>query len=145
MITFIAAASVVGIVMASLRGPLAGTGDGLWPLTWLPWPAAGWMVLLRRSGNRIGQLSLAIGATMGSAFALQSMILDFAPNVAAWIELVYTVLGIVPWLLIVAVLNTFPTGSYASRWEALVGRGLVALGLWAMIGFTIIPCTRYDQ
>ena len=139
IITLTAAASLVAIVLATVRGPLAGTGDGLWPLSWLAWPVAGWMVLLRRPANRIGQLSLAIGATMGLAFGLQSMVLDVGPTAAAWIELTYTVLGIAPWLLIVAVLNTFPTGRYAGPWETFLGRALIAVALWALLGFTISP------
>lgn len=68
LVTLTAAASLVGIFLVTLRGPLAATGDGRWPLTWLAWPVAGWTVLTRRPGNRIGQLSMAIGATMGLAF-----------------------------------------------------------------------------
>jgi hypothetical protein len=137
LVTSIAAASLVGIVLATLRGPIASTGDGLWPLTWVAWPVAGWMVLVRRPGNRIGQLCLGIGATMGLALGLQSMVLDVGPAAAAWIELTYTVLGIVPWLLIVAVLNTFPSGSYAGRAETILGRALIAVGSWALLGFLI--------
>jgi hypothetical protein len=139
LVTLATAASVVGIVLGSIRGPLAGTSDSLWPVSWLAWPLAGWMVLIRRPGNRIGLLCLAIGATQGLAFALQSMVLDVAPPVAAWIELAYTVLGIAPWLLIVAVLNTFPTGDYAGRAETVLGRALIVVGAWALFGFLISP------
>lgn len=136
-LTLITALSLVGIVLATLRGPLVGSGDALWPLSWLAWPVAGWMVLLRRPGNRIGRLCLSIGATIGLAFGLQSIVLDVGPTIAAWSELAYSVLGIVPWLLIVAVLNTFPTGSNAGRWEGYLGQGLMVVGAWALIGFTI--------
>ncbi len=139
LITSIAVASLVGIVLATLRGPLVSTGDGLWPLSWMAWPVAGWMVLVRRPGNRIGQLCLGIGASMGLSFGLQSVVFDVAPAVAAWVELTYTVLGVVPFLLIVAVLNTFPTGSYAGRAEAILGRVLIAVGSWALLGFLISP------
>jgi hypothetical protein len=139
LITLIAVLSMVGIVLAVLRGPLAGTGDSLWPLSWLAWPAAGWMVLIGRPGNRIGALSLGVGATIGLAFGLQSIVLDVGPLAAAWIELTYTVLGVAPWLLIVAILITFPTGSYAGRWETILGRSLNVVGVWALIGFTISP------
>ncbi|HVR78554.1 MAG TPA: hypothetical protein VMS99_09205 [Acidimicrobiia bacterium] len=139
LVTLAAAVSLVGIVLATTRGPLAETSDGLWALSWLAWPVAGWMVLTRRPGNKIGQLSMAIGAIMGLAFGLQSMVLDVDPTAAAWVELAYTVLGIAPWLLIVAVLNTFPRGNYAGRWEAFLGRALIVVGLWALLGFTISP------
>jgi hypothetical protein len=144
LVTSIAVASLVGIVLAALRGPLAGTGNALWPLSWLAWPVAGWMVLVRRPGNRIGQFCLGIGASMGLAFGLQSIVLDVGPTVGVWIELAYTVLGVVPFLLIVAVLNTFPTGSYAGRAEAIVGRALIAVGSWALLGFLIRPGPLYD-
>ena len=134
----------MGVSLATVRGPLAGTGDSLWPLSWLAWPVVGWLVLVRRPGNRIGQLTLAIGASIGVAFALQSIVLDVDAAVAAWIELGYTVVGILPWLLIVAVLNTFPTGTYAGRWEAVVGRALLLVGIWASIGFTISPAPLVD-
>jgi hypothetical protein len=138
LVITIAVASLVGIVLAALRGPLAGTSESLWLLTWLAWPVVGWMVLIRRPGNRIGQLSLAIGATTGLSFGLPSLGLDMAPA-AAWIELTYTVLGIAPWLLMLAVLNTSPTGTYAGPWEARLGKALIADGLWALVGFTISP------
>jgi hypothetical protein len=139
LITLAAAASMVGIVLGSIRGPLAGTSDSLWPVSWLAWPLAGWMVLIRRPGNRIGKICLAIGATWGLAFALQSMVLDVGPTLAAWIELAYTLLGIAPWLLIVTVLNTFPSGRYAGRAETLLGRAVVVVGAWALLGFLISP------
>jgi hypothetical protein len=139
LITLTAAASMVGIVLGSLRGPLAGTSDSLWPVSWLAWPLAGWMVLIRRPGNRIGMLCQAIGVTWGLAFGLQSMVLDVGPTVAPWVELAYTVLGVVPWLLIVTVLNTFPSGGYAGRAETLLGRAVVVVGVWALLGFLISP------
>lgn len=144
LITLVATASVVGMVLGSIRGPLAGTGDSLWPVSWLAWSLAGWMVLIRRPGNRVGRLCLAIGATWGLAFGLQSIVLDVGPAIAAWIELAYTLLGILPWLLIVMVLNTFPSGRYAGRPETVLGRAVVVVGAWALIGFLISPAPLTD-
>ena len=144
LVTLAAALSVVGIGLAVFRGPLAETSDSLWPLSWMAWPVAGWMVLIRRPGNRIGLLCLGVGAAQGFAFALQSMVLDFDPPAAAWIELTYTIVGIAPWLLIVAVLNTFPTGDYAGWAEALLGRALIVVGAWALFGFLISPVPLVD-
>ncbi len=144
LVTSIAVVSLVGIVLATVRGPLVSTGDSLWPLSWLAWPVAGWMVLVRRPGNRIGQLCLGIGASMGLSFGLQSVVFDVGQAVAAWVELTYTVLAVVPFLLIVAVLNTFPTGSYAGRAEAILGRALIAVGSWALLGFLTSPEPLYD-
>lgn len=136
LVTMIAAASLAGIILGTLGSPRAVL-EGLWPLSWLLWPVAGWMVLVRRRGNRIGRLCLGIGATTGLTYALQSIVLDVGPAAAPWIELTYTVLGVVPYLLIVAVLITFPSGSYAGRAEMILGRALIAVGSWALLGFLI--------
>lgn len=139
VISVVMLASMTGMALATVRGPLAATSDSQWALTWLGWPVAGWIVLIRRPGNRIGQLSMAIGAVMGLAFWLQSMVLDLDPAISAWVELTYTVLGIIPWMLIVAIINTFPSGTYAGRWEASLGRALVVFAIWALLGFTFSP------
>ena len=142
--TVVALASIAGIVAGMLRGPLAATGDGLWPLTWVSWPVVGWVINIRKPGNRIGTVCLTIGAVQGLALAIQSMVLDVSSTAAAWMELTYTVLGVVPWLAILWLLVTFPTGGYAGRMERFLGRAVIALTAWAMIGFAISPATLTD-
>ena len=142
--TVVALASIVGIVAGMLRGPLAATGDGLWPLSWVSWPVVGWVINIRKPGNRIGTVCLTIGAVQGLALAIQSMVLDVSSTAAAWMEMTYTVLGVVPWLAILWLLVTFPTGGYAGRLERLLGRAVIALAAWAMIGFAINPTTLTD-
>lgn len=145
LVTLVALASLAGMVLATRRGPLANAVSGGWfPLYWLGWPIAGWMILTQRHGNRIGRLSLGVGAIMGLAFGLQAFVYDVRPAIGPWVELAYTVLGIVPWIVIVALLNTFPTGAYATRWEARLGRLLILVALWAVLGFTISPEPMYD-
>jgi uncharacterized membrane protein len=56
---------------------------------------------------------------------------------AAWIELAYTVLGVVPWIVIVWLLANFPTGYPAGRLERFVNRAAWAVGAWAAIGFIV--------
>ena len=142
--TVVALASIAGIVAGMLRGPLVASGDALWPLTWVSWPVAGWVINIRRPGNRIGTVCLTIGAVQGLALAIQSMVLDVSPPAAAWMELTYTVLGVVPWLAILWLLVTFPTGGYAGRLERFLGRAVIALTVWAMIGFAISTATLTD-
>ena len=142
--TVVALASIAGIVAGMLRGPLVASGDALWPLTWVSWPVAGWVINIRRPGNRIGAVCLTIGAVQGLALAIQSMVLDVSPPAAAWMELTYTVLGVVPWLAILWLLVTFPTGGYAGRLERFLGRAVIALTVWAMIGFAISTATLTD-
>jgi hypothetical protein len=142
--TVVALASIAGIVAGMLRGPLVATGDALWPLSWVWWPLVGWAIIIRRPGNRIGTVCLTIGAVQGLAFAIQSMVFDVSSTAAAWMEMTYTVLGVVPWLAILWLLVTFPTGGYAGRLERFLGRAVIALAVWAMIGFAISPATLTD-
>jgi hypothetical protein len=142
--TVVALASIAGIVAAMLRGPLVAAGDGLWPLSWVSWPVVGWVINIRRPGNRIGTVCLTIGAVQGLAFAIQSMVLEVSSAAAAWMEMAYTVLGVLPWLAILWLLVTFPTGGYAGRLERFLGRAVIALTIWAMIGFVISPAPLAD-
>jgi hypothetical protein len=101
------------------------------------WPPVGALILLRRPGNRIGVACFVIGLVWASSFALQSLVLDVDPVTAAWIELAYTVLGVVPWIVIVWLLANFPTGYPAGRLERFVNRAAWAVGAWAAIGFIV--------
>ncbi len=143
-ISFLVLLSVVGPVMAMLHGPLADTGDRLWPLTWISWPVVGGVILFRKPGNRIGIACLAIGLVWGLSFAMQSVVLDIPDQTAAWIELGYTVLGVVPWLIIVWLLANFPTGQPGGRIERLVSRSLWVIGVWATLGFAFSPAPLED-
>jgi hypothetical protein len=143
-IVFLVLVSLLGMVMGMSRGPLAGTGDMLWPLSWVPWPLVGAVILIRRPANRIGIACMVIGVVWGLSFALQSFVLDLSDDVAAWIELVYTVLGIVPWLVIVWLLANFPTGVPAGRLERIIGRAILMVGVWASIGFVLDPTPLSD-
>jgi hypothetical protein len=125
------------MVAPVFRGPLAGTGDMLWPVSWALWPPVGALILLKRPGNRIGVACFVIGLVWALSFALQAFVLDVDPVTASWIELVYTVLGVVPWIVIVWLLANFPTGYPAGRLERFVNRAAWAVGAWAAIGFVV--------
>lgn len=144
LLTVLLLIAVGGTLTGMLMGPLAETSDRLWPASWLAWPIVGWVILMRRPGNKIGMACLAIGLVWGFSFGLQAMVLDVPPAAAAWMELVYTVLGVVPWLIIVWLLATFPTGEYAGPLERFVGRGLIVVGSLAMIGFVLSPLPLTD-
>ena len=144
LITAILVLSVGGIFLGMFYGPLAETSDRLWPASWVAWPVVGWIILMRRPGNKIGMACLAIGLTWGFSFGLQSIVLRVPLEAAAWIELVYTILGVVPWLIVVWLLTTFPTGEYAGRVERFVGRAVIAVGSLAVIGFALSPVPLTD-
>ncbi len=136
--------SVGGTLMGVFNGPLAAAGDRLWPLSWMSWPLVGAIILFRRPGNRIGIACMSIGLVWGIAFGLQSTVLDVSAGAAAWMELVYTVLGVVPWLIIVWLLANFPTGVPAGSLERIVNRALVLVGAWATLGFIFSPAPLSD-
>ena len=144
LLTALVLLAVGGTLMGMFYGPLAETSDQLWPASWMAWPVVGWIILMRRPGNRIGMACLAVGLVWGFSFGLQSIVLDVQPEAAAWIELVYTILGVVPWLIIVWLLTTFPTGEYAGRLERFVGRALIVVGSLAVIGFVLSPVPLTD-
>lgn len=133
----VAGCSVAAMVLSAFRGPLAGTGDMLWPVSWMLWPPVGALILLRRPGNRIGVACFVIGLVWALSFALQSVVLDVDPVTASWAELIYTVLGVVPWIVIVWLLANFPTGHAAGRLERFINRGAWVIGAWAAIGFAV--------
>ncbi len=139
LLTALLLLSLGGLILGMLFGPLAETSDQLWPVSWVAWSIVGWIILIRRPGNTIGMACVAIGLVWGIAFGLQSIVLRVPLEAAAWIELVYTVLGVVPWLIVVWLLTTFPTGVYAGPLEKFVGRGLIAVGSLAVIGFVLSP------
>lgn len=136
--------ALAGTVMAMFNGPLVAEGEWLWPLTWISWPVVGGVILVRRPGNRIGIACLAIGLMWGLAFALQSVVLEMPDQAAVWIELVYQVLGVVPWLIIAWLLANFPTGEPAGRLERVVTRSIWVIGSWATLGFLLSPAPLED-
>lgn len=136
--------ALAGTVMAMFNGPLVAEGEWLWPLTWISWPVVGGVILVRRPGNRIGIACLAIGLMWGLAFALQSVVLEMPDQAAVWIELVYQVLGVVPWLIIAWLLANFPTGEPAGRLERVVTRSIWVIGSWATLGFVLSPAPLED-
>ncbi len=144
LLTAVLLLSLGGLVLGMFFGPLAETSDQLWPASWVAWSVVGWIILIRRPGNTIGMACVAIGLVWGVSFGLQSIVLRVPLEAAAWIELVYTILGVVPWLIVVWLLTTFPTGEYAGPLEKFVGRALIVVGSLAVIGFVLSPVPLTD-
>lgn len=137
VVTAIALISLGGMILATRYGALAMQSFAWWVLYWIVWPVTGWMILVRRPGNRVGRLALGIGAMMGLAFVLQAFVYDVPAGSAAWLELGYTILSLVPWLMIVETLNRFPTGDHNTRWERILGWFNLVITIWVVLGFTV--------
>lgn len=137
--------SLAGIAMSVFHGPLAEASDAYWPLGWVAWPLVGWAILSRRPDNHIGWICLGVGVMWGINFALVSLVNDVSDDVSAWIELAYTTLGAIPWIMIVSILIVFPTGRYEASFERWLGRSLIVLTIWATLGFLFAPGTMVDS
>src|SRR5690606_25223791 len=97
VVTAIALISLGGMILATRYGALAVRCFAWWVVCWVVWPAAGWMRLVRRPRSRVGRLALGIGAMMGLACLLRAFVYGVAAGSAAWLELGYTILSLVPW------------------------------------------------
>jgi hypothetical protein len=138
------AVSLAGPVLAVLIGPYAGTSSSAWPLTWVIWPIVGWMILSKRPGNRVGIACFVIGVAQGITFGLSAFVLEMPPTVASWVELGYTILGIVPWFTIIWLLIVFPSGFPTGTIGKWLNRLLFVLATWASIGFLFSPAPLAD-
>lgn len=140
MLTLALLVGVVGPVLAASSGVLPG-GDALWPLSWLAWAPAGYLILLKRPNNRVGVALLLVGGTMGLSFVALAMTAWEALSLRTrvWIELVNVVFGVVPWLAVVWLVLVFPTGMYRSRAERLTAWAVVAVTLLASAAFAVSP------
>lgn len=136
--------SLVGPVLEALIGPYAGTSSSAWPLTWVIWPVVGWMILGRRPGNRVGIACLVIGVANGIIFGLSAFVLEMPPTVAAWTELGYTILGVVPWFTIIWLLIVFPSGFPTGATGKWMSRLLFVIATWAVLGFLFNPAPLAD-
>ena len=117
-ISLVATLSVAGATLATILGFESGL-DRLWPLSWISFPIVGWLILLRRPGNRIGRIMLALGG-MTFLVAAEPLLdrLAVANLIRAWVFWTGTwwapvVFGLIPLLLL-----WYPTGNPPSqRWR----------------------------
>lgn len=135
---------VIGPIAAAIGGGFEG-GDSLWPLSWLAWAPAGYLILQKRPGNGVGAALLFVGATMGLSFATLAIAASEATlGLRVWAELVNVIFGVVPWLGIVWLVLVYPSGRFASTWERITGGGVIALGIIACAAFTLSPEPMYE-
>ena len=98
-----------------------------WVLAWVGFPVVGVLVLLRRPGNRIGWIMVAIGL----CFALIGLTnYQLASDNGAWSPAFEAALQVLNacWLLVPALIVCFPTGRATNRWDRWVIRGLFLTG-----------------
>lgn len=131
------AVSVIGVVAASLGGGFVG-GDALWPIAWLAWAPAGYLILRKQPGNAVGQTLIFIGVTMGVSLTLLALAAaPLAGRLRVWSELGNTVSGVLPWLGIIWLVLVYPGQGLAGSFERATARLLVGFGLLAAISFAI--------
>jgi hypothetical protein len=86
-----------------------------WPLAFAGFPIMGALVLWRKPGNRIGVIMLWIGITAGIPQALTAAAVTVTdPRLSAILERIGNSIPI-DWMLVIALLVVFPTGSTSSR------------------------------
>lgn len=135
---------VIGPIAAAVGGGFEG-GDALWPLSWLAWAPAGYLIVQKRPGNGVGAALLFVGATMGLSFAALAIAAsDAVFALRVWAELVNVIFGVVPWVGIVWLVLVYPSGRFATTWERLTGRGIVVFGIVACAAFTLSPEPMYE-
>jgi hypothetical protein len=133
-----------GMIVAAF-GPALGPGDRLWPIAWILWAPVGYLILVKRPGNGVGAAALLIGLLWGAGFwMLTGSVLVSNETVAAWLELGDSILGVLPWLVIVWMLLVFPSGDYAGRLERVIGRLIIAFGTLASVAFAVDPAKMED-
>ena len=86
-----------------------------WPLAFAGFPIMGALVLWRKPGNRIGVIMLWIGITAGIPQALTAAAVTVSdPELSAILERIGNSIPI-DWMLVIALLVVFPSGSVSSR------------------------------
>jgi hypothetical protein len=86
-----------------------------WPLAFAGFPIVGALVLWRKPGNRVGLIMLWIGISAGIPQAINAAAVAVAdPEFSAILERIGNSLP-VDWILVIALLVVFPSGSPSSR------------------------------
>ena len=133
-----------GILVAAF-GPALEPDDRLWPIAWILWAPVGYLILVKRPGNGVGAAALLIGLLWGVGFwMLTGSVLISDETIAVWLELGDSILGVLPWLVIVWLLLVFPSGGYEGRLERVIGRLIIAFGALASAAFAVDPAPTED-
>lgn len=138
-LTAVVAMAILGIVAGSLFGGFE-SGDSLWPLSWLPWAPVGYLILIKRPGNRVGLAVLSIGVLWGASFGSLALAVSWLNGpAAAWAELANVLSGVGPWFGIMWLLLIFPTGRLAGPLERATAIGLFGFASMALASFALSP------
>jgi hypothetical protein len=119
---------VLTVVIMSLVGLGLGAfavDDGWWAMSWLGYVVVGGVVLMKKAGNIIGRLLLAIGFCWAVNFELFLLMERFptTPNLV-WVEMASSILGYASWFLLVAIPIVFPHGKPTDRLTTWLLRSL---------------------
>jgi hypothetical protein len=134
---------VVFLVLLATGGMVVGSiyagrevGDYVWAYAWILWAPVGGLILFQRPGNWVGRIALGIGVSYGISFLLLAGIYgDRSLEVRAWMEMIQTVTGVLPWLGVILLLVVFPSGTFEGRPERIAGLAVAVAGAWAAVGF----------
>lgn len=130
-----------GVVIAVAGLVIGGVGThNLWTFAWILWAPVGAVILARRPGNGIGLTLLFVGMAWGVTSTLFTVIENnLQRSYAPWLELMATVLGVIPWLAVVWLLLVFPSGRLTGSLERIGALGLLASAIMALGAFTLDP------
>ena len=134
-----------GGILVGVLGPALEPSDRLWPITWVLWAPVGYLILIKRPGNGVGIAAMLIGLSWGVGFVLLTLssVLPVG-SAASWAELGDSVLGVLPWLVIIWLLLVFPTGIYPGKAERIVGWVVIGFGAVAVAAFAVDPAPMVD-
>lgn len=117
---------LVALTLAGLAFGAFMIADGWWALSWVGYTVVGGVVLMKRAGNTIGRLLLAVGLCWSINFAIFFLLDRFPPAAnAVWLEMTSSVLGYTAWILVVMIPVLFPTGNPSDRLTRVLRRSLM--------------------
>lgn len=130
---------VVAVTVAILLGSLDQPPEYfLWPWSWAAWAPIGYLILVRRPGNRVGLAAYLVGLSWAVVFGGAWVVVRLSSsNLAAWVETLLSPFGVIPWLMIVWLFVVFPTGRYEGRSELVLGRIAIWTAALVNIGFLL--------
>jgi hypothetical protein len=130
------------VAILGLAGLIVGSywADPWWAWSWVGYSIVGGVVLWRQPTNPIGRRLVAIGLGWGLSFSLDELIIraGTAP-LAAWLEILSEIAGMLPWFVLIDLTLLFPTGKARSSSVRWVRKSLIAVGVILFSGVIIDP------